>query len=234
MSDAVPHLGNPFFSNPTLRNFEPRIGVAWDSLGTGRLVVRSGLAVFDVLPLPYEFELISSNVAPFFKIATPSNLPPLSFPYQAVQLAQNPASLRYAFIEPKPKRNYVEAWNLSVEAQLSKNSSVLIGYVGSRGVHQPFRVDDANLVLPVETVQSLVWPLPIGSGTKVNPTAGRVDALLWRGDSIFHGLQAQVRAAMREALDFQISYAWSKSLDNGSATNAGDQRVEPCEFRGAA
>jgi len=223
ISDTVPHLGSPYFSNPTLRNLEPRFGLAWDSMGNGRLMVQSGFALFDVLPLPYEFELLSSNVAPFFESGTPSNLPPLSFPYGAVNIAQSLTTLRYAYIEPRPRRSYVEAWNLSVEIQPVKSASILIGYVGSRGVHQPFRADDANLVLPAKTAQGYVWPLPIGSGTKVNPSAGRVDALIWRGDSIFHGLQTQVQAKVRSALDLQVAYAWSKSLDTGSATIAGDQ-----------
>jgi hypothetical protein len=223
ISDAAPHLGSPYFSNPTLKNFEPRLGISWDASGNGRPVVRSGFALFDVLPLPYEFELLASNVAPFFESGTPSNLPPLSFPYQAVQLAQNPSSLRYAYIEPNPRRNYVAAWNLSAEMPLAKASSILLGYVGSRGVHQPFRVDDSNLVLPTRTVLGYSWPLPVGSGTKVNPTAGRVDALLWRGDSIFHGLQIQLQSSVGSSFNLQVGYSWSKSLDNGSATIAGDQ-----------
>src|SRR5438132_761531 len=42
----------PITSNPTLRNFEPRIGFAWDSRGDGKMAVRGGFAIFDVLPLP--------------------------------------------------------------------------------------------------------------------------------------------------------------------------------------
>src|SRR2546430_8576251 len=30
ITDATAHLGNPFFSNPTLKDFEPRVGFAWD------------------------------------------------------------------------------------------------------------------------------------------------------------------------------------------------------------
>lgn len=223
ISSAAPHLGDPFFGNPTLLNFEPRLGVAWDTTGTGLLVLRSGFALFDVLPLPYEFELLTNDFAPFFEGATPSDLPTLSFPYQAVQLAKNLASLRYAYIEPKPRRNYVAAWNLSMGVNPTRTASVLIGYVGSRGVHQPFRVDDANLVLPTLTAQGLTWPLPVGSGTKVNPSAGSVDMLMWRGDSFFNGFQARAQAAMGSTLDIHVAYTWSKSLDNGSATIAGDQ-----------
>ena len=223
IGDSSPHLGDPYFANPTLTNFEPRLGIAWDTQGDGRMMVRSGFALFDVLPLPYEFELLSTNVAPFFESGTPSNLPAGSFPFGAVQLAQNPTSLRYAYVEPQPRRSYVAAWNLNLELQPINSFSVLIGYVGSRGIHQPFRVDDANLVLPTRTAQGYVWPLPIGSGRKVNPVGGRVDALMWRADSIFHGLQTQVRGKVRSALDLQVAYTWSKSLDTGSSTIAGDQ-----------
>ena len=30
LTDAKPWTGAPFFRNPTLRNFEPRIGFAWN------------------------------------------------------------------------------------------------------------------------------------------------------------------------------------------------------------
>jgi carboxypeptidase family protein len=63
---AAPHLGNPYFANPTQANFEPRLGVAWDTFADGRFLVRSGFGIFDVLPLPYEFELLSMGVAPLF------------------------------------------------------------------------------------------------------------------------------------------------------------------------
>jgi hypothetical protein len=223
ITDSTPHLGDPYFANPTLLNLEPRGGVAFDALGNGRLNIRAGSGIFDVLPLPYEFELISSGVAPFFENATPSNLPAKSFPYGAVELALQGASLRYVYIQPKPKRNYVVQWNLGLEWQPKPSASFLVGYVGSRGIHQPFRADDSNLVLPTYTALGYQWPTPVGSGTRLNPAVGRIDYLSWIGGSSYNALQIQVHAAPLKFLQLQSSYTWAKSLDTGSATIAGDQ-----------
>src|SRR5436305_11379630 len=60
------HLGNPFFSNPTLKDFEPRVGFAWDLLKNGKTAVRGGIGMFDVQPMPYQFPLLVTQAIPFF------------------------------------------------------------------------------------------------------------------------------------------------------------------------
>ena len=193
LQDTQPHLGNPYFHNPTLRNFEPRVGLAWNPAATRKAVVRAGFGIFDVLPLPYEFELLSSFAFPFYQIATPANLPAGSFPSAAVTLAKSDAnSRRNVFVEPDPRRNYVMQWNLSLELQPSRRVSGLLTYIGSRGVHQPFRVDDANLVLPTLTTNGYLWPSPAGNGERMNPSVGRLDGLFWRGDSYYDALQTHL------------------------------------------
>jgi hypothetical protein len=219
--DATPHLGSPYFANPTHYNLEPRFGIAYDLAGSGRYMLKTGLGIFDVLPLPYEFELISQTVAPFLLNSTPTHLPAGSFPGPAVQLALSATSLHYVYIDPKPKRNYVAQWNLSVEMQPTHTLSIIVGYVGSRGIHQPFRADDANIVLPTHIPLGYVWPA-VGAGTRINPIAGRIDYLAWRGDSNYNALQTQFQTTFH-GLQMGSSYTWSKSLDTGSGTIAGDQ-----------
>ena len=223
LTDAQPHLGDPYFANPTLRNFQPRVGFAWDPLGNGKFALRSGFGIFDVLPLPYEFELLSQFAAPFFELGSPTNLPPGSFPRQAFNFSSaDPNTLRNVYIEPNPRRNYVMQWNLNLEFEARKNLTGLIAYVGSRGLHQPFRVDDANIVLPQKTTLGYLWPTP-GTEQKINPNVGRLDLLAWRGDSYYDALQFQLKNKLPYGMDVQVSYTFGKSIDTGSATIAGDQ-----------
>src|ERR1700730_6199114 len=56
-----------FFSNPTYHNFEPRLGFAWDPFKNGKFAVRGGAGLFDVLPLPYQFILLTTQSAPYFQ-----------------------------------------------------------------------------------------------------------------------------------------------------------------------
>src|SRR5258708_39712601 len=99
--------------------------------------------------------------------------------------------MRETYIQPNPSRNYVMQWNLNVEHQLARDFTATVGYVGTRGIHNAFRSDDVNTVLPTLTAQGLVWP-SAATSTKLKPNAGRIAALFWTGHSSDNGLQTRV------------------------------------------
>ena len=222
VTDTQPFLGSPYFANPTLRNFEPRVGFSWDPFKRGKSAVRGAFGIYDVLPLTYQFELLSILAAPFFERGNIAGLAQGSFPTGAFPLL-GPNRLRYFHLDSNPPRNYVMQWNLNVQTQLTPTIAAQIGYVGGRGVHQPFRVDDMNIVLPIaHTAAGYFWSSPAGSGKNLNPNLGQISSLTWNDSSIYHGMQLRVTKKMSRGLEVGGSYTWSKSIDSGSASIAGD------------
>jgi hypothetical protein len=238
ITDAASHIGGPVYSNPTLHNFEPRIGFAWDPFHTGKTAVRGGFGIFDALPLEYEFHL--GEAAPFNQFASLSNPGQGSFYTGAFsKLTVNPKTANGTYIEPHPHRDYVMQWNLNVQQQLTPSFSVMAGYIGSRGVHQPFKVDDANFVIPTLTPAGYLYPQVDANGNvcivgtqcamttgnpppKINPNFGKISSITWSGNSFYHALQAGVHKKMSHGLQAQGSFTWGKSIDSNSATAYGD------------
>jgi hypothetical protein len=222
ITDVTPIFGGPLYSNPTLRNFQPRVGFAWDPFRNGRTAIRGGFGIFDVLPLPYEFELSQVIAYPWNFQESAVNLSQGTFPSGAFPSLQL-ANITLNFVQPKPRRNYVMQYNFSTQRELVRNLTMTLSYVGSRGIHNNFTEDNANSVLPTLTSAGYIWPSPIGSGTVINPAHARINSLTWPNNSFYNALQAQVIKKMSHGFQVQGSYTWGKSIDEGSTAVAGDQ-----------
>jgi hypothetical protein len=246
----VPFLGSPYIQNPTKLNFEPRIGIAWDPFKDGKTSIRAGAGIFDVLPLRVEMAPGVDGVYPFQATLTNvGNLQPNDF----VLGSTTPAG---AFADPavagsrifyvaqfNTKRNYVGQWNFNIQRELFADTTFLIGYVGSRGIHMWFQADGANMVLPTLTPLGYMWPcsqpyVPTatpqggtvnvcpdasGTGTPINPFIGRTQMQNFSGDYSYHALIAQLKKRMRRGLQVEASYTFAKGIDTSSSSAASDQ-----------
>ena len=222
ITDAQTKIGSPYFQNSTSRDLSPRVGISWDPARNGKTAVRGAFGIYDTLPLTYQFNLLTIGTAPFSGQGQVINPPPGSFPKNAIQLL-NPLSSRVTYVEQNPKRSSVEQWNVNIQRQVREDLTVQMGYTGSHGVHQPFRTQDTDIVLPVQTSQGFQWPQPRGSGTRLNPNVGQIQALVWQVSTSYHALHLQATRRMRRGFQVGSSYTWAKSIDSGSATGTGGQ-----------
>ena len=110
-------------------------------------------------------------------------------------------------------------WSFQIERAVGEGLVVETGYSGSRGIHEPFRMDDMNSVLPEKTAAGYLWP---ENGTKINAAFGRMSGLMWQADSYYHGWKTRVARRMGGGLAAQAAFTWSKSMDTQSAFLAGD------------
>ncbi len=228
LASITPNLGSPFFSNPTLRDFAPRVGLAWDPFRNGKTSVRGAYGVYDALPLNYLFEGLSIFAAPFFQSGTITNLAPGTFPTGGFgQLT--PTTFRYSYTPQNPKRSYMQQWSLSVQQELPGQFSAQVGYQGSKGTHLPYREDDINTVLPSSNINGVYeFPTLINDtagntpNPKLNNSLGQISAMLPIGYSEYAALQTQLTKRLTRSFQMQASYTWQKSIDDGSSSTFGD------------
>ena len=176
-------VGSPYIMNPTKKNFEPRVGFAWDPFNNGKTSVAGGFGMFDVLPLPVEMGSGVDGSVPFDVGASSGQASAAggamqlgcSTPCGVYGVALQNQSGRNYVMDFNPRRNYVMQWNLNIQREIAPNTSLMVGYVGARGKHMRFQADDVNMVYPVTGTAEptpghpLTWPVP---NTAPVPTMG--------------------------------------------------------------
>jgi hypothetical protein len=131
--------------NKKWTNFSPRLGLAWDVSGDGRLAIRSSYAINYDTPTAI-FQQVPASGAPFGNRLTltqagsiPFDNPYLNVPGGSTLPVQVPPPANvvfpglgsYAAIDPNINSTRVQSWNVTAERQLGASWQVSAAYLGS-------------------------------------------------------------------------------------------------------
>ena len=230
LTDASPHLGSPYFQNSSFTNIAPRVGLAWDPFGRSMTSVHAGYGIYDAQQLNYLYEGLSIFTAPYLELGNNAAPGIGSFPKGGYP-SLSASGLRYAYAPNTSSRSYVQQYSMNVQQQLPYDFVFQVGYAGSRGTHLPYRVDDVNTVQPTVSNGSYLFFGPNGSASpsaaalnaaRLNPNIGQISAVFLTGYSHYNSLQTSLTKNFSHHTQFQFSYTWSKSIDDGSSSTFGD------------
>jgi len=224
LADSTPRTGGAYF-NTNAADFAPRVSIVWDPRGDGKMPIRAGLGIYDVLPFPYLMEN-RTNSFPYFEEGTVNSPPAAAFPTGGLSLI-TPSSLRASYVEQNPQRAYLMEWNVTIQRELPGSAALTAGYVGSNGRHLPRSIEDADQVPLAQVTQSpdghLLFPTnPAlrngGPINRINPNFSRIATTVWDDFSNYHALVMDVNRRFNRGLFLKAAYTLSESIDGGSNT----------------
>jgi len=214
---------------------QPRIGLAWSPFPE-RTVVRAAFGIYNDLQDALGYRMDQN--APFNPTYSIASLPVSKLPINPLAPLPAHALLVPGGVQPNMQVPTLISWSLRIEQEITPNTSLTIGYVGSHGYHELIGVD-ANTPIPTICPASpcpAVYPsnfpaplagTPVPAGTfyipagtpKANPTLANTWTWFSVGDSSYNALQVDFNHRFSHDLSFRAAYTWSKALDDGDSLN---------------
>lgn len=226
-------------------NFAPRLGLAYSPGGAGKTVYRAGFGIaydsyftnLGQLTKPPQLEN-TFRVAPAAQISNflaNGGIRPDQRPEEFDEETARRTTSTYIFDQHLP---YSIQWNFGIEHVVGHDYAVNVRYLGTRGVRL-----FTQSILPVVARANPQRSLPT---YLERPTQGELDSLTLtldeidsspptlqnfadagfgaivygfpnRGNSIYHGLAAEIKRRFANGLQFIGSYTWSKNIDDSTA-----------------
>jgi hypothetical protein len=246
----------PRGSNYSDRNdWAPRLGFAWDPQGNGKMSIRGGFGIqYDILKAEDNFQF--NGQAPFYGSASLSfptvagnnatEVNYLTDPYGAANQV-NPFPSKppspstqipvfggagVYFVDPHLRTPYIYQYNLSVQREIMKNTTVEVDYIGSDS-HKLTGLMDVNpFILNQPTPTTRLFNAQ--PGLTIDPKIGYVFSYLpefanigkANYNSLVIGLtQRFTKVGPLGSMAMQLNYTHGKSIDNESGFRAGSSTV---------
>jgi hypothetical protein len=192
-----------------LRNFDPRISVAYRPFSDTKTVVRAGFGIFTVTALGQLQNNNESN--PQAAVNTWQNnnggVPLFTFP----QVTPPGAGLQFGGgeLEQATDPHYRDAqtaqWNVTIERQLTSNTSLRASYVGMNSYRLP---------VTVNLNQTKPSTMPYNFANAPFQNWGVIFSTNNLGGQNYQALELEASHRMARGLSYQANYTWAKNISD--------------------
>jgi hypothetical protein len=195
---------------PDRNDLGPRIGLAYQL--DSKTVLRSGFGIYYVRDIGNAVFDIVRNIPFTIRQAEVANTTTPNLTWN--RLFTQAGAPSFLLINQYGERtSYVAQWQMAIQRQLTKDMSLEVTYMGSAGIKLR-RLSSYNLPQPRPGNPNDNRAFPKFNGAFQNMYAA--------AHSNYHSLQARLQHRFSHGFTLLSSYAYSKSIDNGSGVRTTD------------